>query len=223
MERVGFLDAKMRNDGRLFTIAEKGLKLIGKYEKKVESDKVVNEGKSALIIQRGKAILNILKKKGMELTIKDISKELKHIRMELTYDMVYQALDSMVKDGSVKVNRIKNINYYSIPAASIPVREDPEVVIHEPKEILNQVQMADNGIMTIGQVLDMVWDTASSVECRKPRSLKNQDNVSIIARFKDQKTLLEVRDNLPGTLKENLVLTIDPRNKKNHIYIPITI
>lgn len=217
---MGFLDAKMGNDGRLFTIAEKGLKLIGKYEKKVESDKVVNEGKSALIIQRGKAILNILKKKGMELTIKDISKELKHIRMELTYDMVYQALDSMVKDGSVNVRRIKNINYYSIPRL-IPVREDPEVVIHEPKEILNQVQKADNRIMTIGQVLDMVWNKASSVECRKPRSLKNQDSDSIIARFKDQKTLLEVRDNLPGTLKEKMVLTTDPRNKKNHIYIPI--
>lgn len=234
MERIGFLDSKLVNGSRKFCITSKGFKLLEKEEKVV--DKVVNKGKSDLIKIREDRIIKFLKENPQSDKFQ-IHKVLKKYE-QITPDSVYQMLRQMETDGLIVMEKKRNKNYYSVPGTqSKPqspeaiinqaVKEskeiEQEVVIHEPEEILNDQPepIEDNCDFTIGQILDLVWPHCKEATPYKPSKLKNMEHERMVAKFSDQKTLLDVFHRLPANLQEHTRMVIDEKHRKIQLSIPI--
>lgn len=204
-------------------------------------DKQLYPKKTPLQTIREERIRGILKD-GDEYDKKEITKKLNKYE-KVTHDLVYQMLRPMVEDGTVKVRQFKRTNYYSLPGQTVNVdevetlemkdrlREAPidHVIIHEPTEILNTPEdpetmkpeyPKDNGV-TIGHIMDLLWSKCTSAECRKPSRLKNHNMEAVMARFKDQQTLLEVFNQLPEHIRQDTKITIERKHKKVQLLIPI--
>ena len=225
MERIGFLDSKLVNGSRKFCITSKGFKLLEKEEKVV--DKVVNKGKSDLIKIREDRIIKFLKENPQSDKFQ-IHKVLKKYE-QITPDSVYQALRKMETDDLIFVEKDKNKNFYSIlkpqykPQSPEAKEIEQEVVIHEPEEILNDQPepIEDNCDFTIGQILDLVWPHCKEATPYKPSKLKNMEHERMVAKFSDQKTLLDVFHRLPANLQEHTRMVIDEKHRKIQLSIPI--
>lgn len=207
----GFLEYVFHNGSSYYEITEKALKLL----EKEGGDKVSEKDK----------IIKFLKRHPRK-----SKKEISH-HLGKPQGTVYTYLKDLECDGEIihEVDGRKHL--FSVPKRiKAKVQSPPEtktleaVIVHTPEEVLNNntdfTGVVGNG-WTIGKVIDQVWPYSTSIECRKSGNHKNNMHDTVLARFRDQLTCIEVFNDLPSDLQTKTKVTIDPRNKKIQLTIPL--
>jgi len=203
----GFLEYVFHNGSSYYEITEKALKFL----EKEEGDKV-SEIKGEII--------KFLKRHPRK-SKKEISQH-----MRKAPGTVYAYLKELESDGEIIHEMDGRKHLFSVPKRNPAPEADIEaaVIVHTPEEVLNNndevVGAAGNGL-TIGEVIDQVWPYSTGMECRKSGNHKNNMHDTVLARFKDQLTCIEVFNGLPQFLQDKTKVTIDPRNKKIQLTIPL--
>jgi hypothetical protein len=220
MEQIGFLEV-IHGSHKRYKLTDKAMKYIEIVEKKTGEGSGKLAKKTPLLEIRGERVLELLEKGG-EYNKRHIRDYLREYE-DVTSQVAYQAVTPLVKDGTVEVRVIDKTNWYSLPGATekpeqdftveeekaIPVIETEGTAEYEPKT-------------TIGQILDILWPYTTTADCKKNVGLKNatsQDH--IIARFKDQKTLLKVFHMLPPKIQNETRMTIQSKTDTARLNIPI--
>lgn len=202
----GFLEYVFHNGSSYYQITEKALKLL----EKEGGDKVSEKDK----------IIKFLKRHPRK-SKKEISQH-----MRKAPGTVYAYLKELESDGEIIHEMDGRKHLFSVPKRNPAPEADIEaaVIVHTPEEVLNNndevVGAAGNGL-TIGEVIDQVWPYSTSIECRKSGNHKNNMHDTVLARFRDQLTCIEVFNDLPSDLQTKTKVTIDPRNKKIQLTIPL--
>ncbi len=202
----GFLEYVFHNGSSYYEITEKALKLL----EKEGGDKVSEKDK----------IIKFLKRHPRK-----SKKEISH-HLGKPQGTVYTYLKELESDGEIIHEMDGRKHLFSVPKRNPAPEADIEaaVIVHTPEEVLNNntdfTGVVGNG-WTIGKVIDQVWPYSTSIECRKSGNHKNNIHDTVLARFRDQLTCIEVFNDLPSDLQTKTKVTIDPRNKKIQLTIPL--
>lgn len=230
MEMIEFIET--RDDSpKLYKLTKKALKYLNLKIKHEKEDVTVNEG---LRRKQNKFNSEEWKDKIEEIVEKTPGCSINEVKVEgLGKKQIYAYLKELVENGVLyteinPTDKRKKIYYHSDfkmaenssnTTPEGPFKEKDDKIISQPGSV--KVEMVNDTTPTIGQLLDKVWPHCKNATPRKPTNLKNQGFEALVAQFSDQKSLLNVFNDLPEPLQDNTQITLDPQNGKNQLIIPI--
>ena len=230
---IGFVDYNFITGHGMYSISEKGLKLIGKERvSNMSRTKTVNKVQEWKQGKLEKLLQSINEKPGQ--TIRELMDE------KDSLSSVYNLLEELYEEGKVEKGKKGNKNVY-YPTSHVPektTKKDTsppplekddntptrmEEVKDTPSEIESPVN--ENGTddkFTIGKILDLVWPHCYKVNIVKKNGLKNMENDSVISQFTNHDEMIKVYLNLPKPLKERAIPTIQRQGRKKiQLNIPV--
>lgn len=231
---MGFIEYTLVSGHPMYSISDKGLKLIG--EKGVldiiRTSKKSNKVKEWKQEKMEKLVQSINEKPGQ--TIRELMGE------NDSLSSVYKLLEELCEDEKIGKGKKGNKNVY-YPTSHVPEKttkkdtspppietdDNTPTIMDEvkdtPTEIEAPVNENDNdNKFTIGKILDLVWPHCYKVDILKKNGLKNMKNDSVISQFTTHDEMIKVYMNLPEPLKEKAIPTIQRQGRKKiQLNIPV--
>jgi hypothetical protein len=204
MVRVGFLEKKPGDN--LFYLTEKAL------------DYLQDKQEVLKVAERDERIIKFIKKNPGS----DKKKLAKFLKVSPASAYGF-ALD-MEKRGLLVHEKEGNTNVYYLPGEQTP-EPIPEVIVHEPLEILNHpsepIGIINPNKFTVGKLLDELWPRIKEVSCNSCNKSSTHDHIRIL--FKDQTSLIDSFNELPDPIQKSAEITMNPYTKTYLMNLEIAI
>lgn len=232
---TGFVEYHFINGHPMYSISDKGLKLIG--------EKVVLD--MTRTSKNGNNKVRDWKQDKLEKLVKAVNERPGQTIRELmsendSLSSVYNLLEELCEDEKIIKGKKGNKNVY-YPPGHVPEKTTKKETSTPPIKSYNtaptrmdevkdthpeiQAPVNENGndnLFTIGKILDLVWPHCYKVNIMKKNGLKNMQTDSVISQFSNHDEMIKVYMSLPEPLKEKAVPTIQRQGRKKiQLNIPV--